>query len=237
MDPATAGAGRKLQPDHQPGCADHGEVPVLPNPIKTACNFLAAIPNGWDNGIATSPAIPTTGPSTPPPPAGPYGWEPTQYARAIDPCGPADTTAGAGHHGRRGSSRNKAAAAVTVSPTGTETSPAAPDGRALQRQRAPFGHRQHRDDHRQRQRHDLHRLQAQRQRSGNQIIASAMTVSSTDRGHRRSVRQVEADLHPVALGVVDRRQVSGASTMRAIVHHRPPGRAIPSGSPCVLDRR
>ncbi len=111
-----------------PGAPTTAKYLYFPNPIKTACNFLAAIPNGWDNGIAYITGNPGNRPfhTTP---AGPYGvGGPPVYAGAIDPYGPPTPlpepgTATAAPLG------TKAAAAVTVSRTGIETSPAAPGGR------------------------------------------------------------------------------------------------------------
>ncbi len=112
-----------------PGAPTTAKYLYFPNPIKTACNFLAAIPNGWDNGIAYITGNPDDRPfhTTP---AGPYGvGGPPVYAGAIDPYGPPTPLPEPGTTAKVTALGTKAAAAVTVSPTGTETSPAAPDGR------------------------------------------------------------------------------------------------------------
>lgn len=71
-----------------PGAPTPAKFLYFPNPIKTAVNFLKAIPNGWDNGIAYITKDPSRRPfhTTP---QGPYGvGGPPVNAGAIDPYGP-----------------------------------------------------------------------------------------------------------------------------------------------------
>jgi hypothetical protein len=126
-----------------PGTPTPAKYLYLPNPISTTCNFVAAIPNGWDNGIAYLTGDPDNRPfhTTP---AGPYGvGGPPVNAGAIDPYGPptplpapvtpviaaasADTPPAPA---ATASSSSKEPVGVTASRTETETSPAEPDGRA-----------------------------------------------------------------------------------------------------------
>jgi len=126
-----------------PGAPTPAKYLYIPNPITTACNFLDAVPNGWDNGIAYVTGDPANRPfhTTP---AGPYGvGGPPVNAGAIDPYGPPtplpepiapaaatpatdipDTPALPVANDAKG------VGGVTASPKETETSPAAPDGRA-----------------------------------------------------------------------------------------------------------
>ena len=70
----------------------------------------------------------------------------------------------------------------------------------------PSARGEHRDDYRQGQQHDLGRLQAQGQRAGQPDHRDRDGGDGQpDRGHRRSVGEVQADLHPVAHGVANRR--------------------------------
>ena len=71
-----------------PGAPTPAKYLYFPNPIATAINLLAAIPTGWDNGIAYLSGDPANRPfgTTPP---GPYGvGGPPVYAGAVDPYGP-----------------------------------------------------------------------------------------------------------------------------------------------------
>lgn len=71
-----------------PGAPTPAKYLYFPNPIATAVNLLAAIPTGWDNGIAYLTQDPANRPfgTTPP---GPYGvGGPPVYAGAVDPYGP-----------------------------------------------------------------------------------------------------------------------------------------------------
>lgn len=131
-----------------PGAPTPAKYFYFPNPITTACDFLAAIPNGWDNGIAYITGDPDNRPfhTTP---AGPYGvGGPPVYAGAIDPYGPptplsapaAPILAGASSAAQPAAMLVDSAATlvdseeepvpVTVSRTEKEMSPAVPDGRA-----------------------------------------------------------------------------------------------------------
>lgn len=117
-----------------PGTPTTAKYAYFPNPVTTARNFLAAIPNGWDNGIAYLTGDPANRPfhTTP---AGPYGvGGPPVNAGAIDPYGPptplpAPGTTAAAALAPPGREAAKADVSLTVSPTGTGTSPAAPDER------------------------------------------------------------------------------------------------------------
>ncbi len=71
-----------------PGAPTPAKYLYFPNPITTAVNFLAAIPTGWDNGIAYLTGNPADRPfgTTP---QGPYGvGGPPVDAGAVDPYGP-----------------------------------------------------------------------------------------------------------------------------------------------------
>ena len=71
-----------------PGAPTPAKYLYFPNPITTAVNFLAAIPTGWDNGIAYITGDPANRPfhTTAP---GPYGvGGPPVNAGAVDPYGP-----------------------------------------------------------------------------------------------------------------------------------------------------
>lgn len=71
-----------------PGAPTPAKYLYVPNPIATAVNLLAAIPTGWDNGIAYLTGDPADRPfgTTAP---GPYGvGGPPVDAGAIDPYGP-----------------------------------------------------------------------------------------------------------------------------------------------------
>lgn len=71
-----------------PGAPTPAKYLYIPNPIATTVNFLAAIPTGWDNGIAHLTGDPANRPfhTTPP---GPYGvGGPPVNAGAVDPYGP-----------------------------------------------------------------------------------------------------------------------------------------------------
>lgn len=71
-----------------PGAPTPAKYLYIPNPITTTANLLAAIPTGWDNGIAYLTGDPADRPfgTTPP---GPYGvGGPPVYAGAVDPYGP-----------------------------------------------------------------------------------------------------------------------------------------------------
>jgi hypothetical protein len=71
-----------------PGAPTPAKYLYFPNPVTTAVNFVAAIPNGWDNGIAYLTGDPMNRPfgTTP---AGPYGvGGPAVNAGAVDPYGP-----------------------------------------------------------------------------------------------------------------------------------------------------
>lgn len=116
-----------------PGAPTSAKYLYCPNPFTTTANFLAAIPNGWDNGIAYITGDPAKRPfhTTP---AGPYGvGGPPVYAGAIDPYGPPTPLPAPGLPG--GALSGIPAPADSTAPstpvraslTGTETSPAAPD--------------------------------------------------------------------------------------------------------------
>ena len=71
-----------------PGAPTPAKYLYFPNPITTAVNFLAAIPTGWDNGIAYITGDPANRPfhTTAP---GAYGvGGPPVNAGAVDPYGP-----------------------------------------------------------------------------------------------------------------------------------------------------
>jgi hypothetical protein len=71
-----------------PGAPTPAKYLYFPNPVTTAVNVVAAIPNGWDNGIAYLTGDPMNRPfgTTP---AGPYGvGGPPVNAGAVDPYGP-----------------------------------------------------------------------------------------------------------------------------------------------------
>lgn len=71
-----------------PGAPTPARYLYVPNPVTTAVNVVAAIPNGWDNGIAYLTGDPTNRPfgTTP---QGPYGvGGPAVNTGAIDPYGP-----------------------------------------------------------------------------------------------------------------------------------------------------
>jgi hypothetical protein len=71
-----------------PGQPTPAKYLYFPGPIKTALNFLVAIPTGWDNGIAMITGNPANRPfhTTP---QGTYGvGGPPVYAGAVDPYGP-----------------------------------------------------------------------------------------------------------------------------------------------------
>ena len=71
-----------------PGTPTPAKFLYFPNLIRTAINFLAAIPTGWDNGIAYLTGDPTNRPFHTIPP-GPYGvGGPPVNTGAIDPYGP-----------------------------------------------------------------------------------------------------------------------------------------------------
>ena len=71
-----------------PGAPTPAKYLYFPNPITTAVNVLAAIPAGWDNGIAYLSGDPTNRPFHTAIP-GPYGvGGPPVNAGAIDPYGP-----------------------------------------------------------------------------------------------------------------------------------------------------
>lgn len=124
-----------------PGAPTPAKYFYTPNPITTACNFLAAIPNGWDNGIAYLTGDPTNRPFHTNP-AGPYGvGGPPVNAGAIDPYGPPTplpapvapvaATVPSEPVSLKDTLTLKDPVPVTVSRTETETSPAEPDGRVL----------------------------------------------------------------------------------------------------------
>ena len=71
-----------------PGQPTPAKYLYFPNPIKTAVDFLVAIPTGWDNGIASITGNPANRPfhTTPQPTYGVGG--PPAYTGAIDPYGP-----------------------------------------------------------------------------------------------------------------------------------------------------
>lgn len=103
-----------------PGTPTPAKFLYFPNPIATACDFLAAIPNGWDNGIAYVTGDPSNRPfhTTP---AGPYGvGGPPVNAGAIDPYGPPTPLPEPGK-----------IAAPTVSRTKIERSPLRPGAQVL----------------------------------------------------------------------------------------------------------
>ena len=126
-----------------PGAPTPAKFLYFPDPITTTGNFLAAIPNGWDNGIAYLTGDPGNRPfhTTP---AGPYGvGGPPVNAGAIDPYGPptplpepiipatAVTAAAIPRLPAPAVSNDvKDVDVVRVSQTETETSPAEPDVRA-----------------------------------------------------------------------------------------------------------
>lgn len=71
-----------------PGQPTPAKYLYFPGPIKTAINFLVAIPTGWDNGIAMITGNPANRPfhTTP---QGTYGvGGPPVYTGAVDPYGP-----------------------------------------------------------------------------------------------------------------------------------------------------
>lgn len=71
-----------------PGAPTPAKYLYFPNPITAAVNFLAAIPTGWDNGVAYLTGDPANRPfhTTPP---GPYGvGGPEVDTGAVDPYGP-----------------------------------------------------------------------------------------------------------------------------------------------------
>ena len=71
-----------------PGAPTPAKYLYFPNPVTTAVNVVAAIPNGWDNGIAYLTGDPMNRPfgTTP---AGPNGvGGPAVNAGAVDPYGP-----------------------------------------------------------------------------------------------------------------------------------------------------
>lgn len=71
-----------------PGKPTPAKYLYFPGPIKTAIDFLAAIPTGWDDGIATLTGNPANRPfhTTP---SGAYGvGGPPVYTGAVDPYGP-----------------------------------------------------------------------------------------------------------------------------------------------------
>jgi hypothetical protein len=114
-----------------PGTPTTAKYMYFPNPITTAGDFLAAIPNGWDNGIAYLTGDPTNRPfhTTP---AGPYGvGGPPVYAGAIDPYGPPTPLPEPLTVAPTASLAPVAVSPIMASQTETETSPAAPGARAL----------------------------------------------------------------------------------------------------------
>lgn len=71
-----------------PGQPTPAKYLYFPGPIKTAINFLIAIPTGWDNGIAMITGNPANRPFRTTP-QGTYGvGGPPVYAGAVDPYGP-----------------------------------------------------------------------------------------------------------------------------------------------------
>ncbi|MGY4708833.1 PE-PPE domain-containing protein [Mycolicibacterium sp. CBM1] len=71
-----------------PGEPTPAKYLYAPNPIKTAIDFLVAIPTGWDNGIATITGNPANRPFRTAP-QGVYGvGGPPVYTGAVDPYGP-----------------------------------------------------------------------------------------------------------------------------------------------------
>lgn len=79
-----AGYDRSLNP----GAPTPAKWLYVPNPIATTANFLAAIPTGWDNGIAHLTGDPANRPFGTAP-QGPYGvGGPPVDAGAVDPYGP-----------------------------------------------------------------------------------------------------------------------------------------------------
>lgn len=81
-----------------PGAPTPAKYLYFPNPIKTTVDFLAAIPNGWDNGFAYITGDPANRPfgTTP---QGPYGFGgPPVNAGAIDPYGPPTPALAATRH-------------------------------------------------------------------------------------------------------------------------------------------
>jgi hypothetical protein len=129
-----------------PGAPTPAKYLYIPNPFTVVGDFLTAIPNGWDNGIAYITGDPANRPFHTIP-AGPYGvGGPPVNAGAIDPYGPptplpapgSQAAASAIQAAAPGGQADAAPAdttaprpaAVTASRTGTETSPAAPDAQA-----------------------------------------------------------------------------------------------------------
>ena len=119
-----------------PGAPTPAKFLYFPNPIQTACDFLSAVPNGWDNGIAYLTSDPTNRPfhTTP---AGPYGvGGPAVYTGAIEAYGPPTPmpdqvpAPGTADVALPAAAESKDPVALTASPTERETSPSAPDGRA-----------------------------------------------------------------------------------------------------------
>ena len=99
-----------------PGAPTPAKYLYFPNPIATAINLLAAIPTGWDNGIAYLSGDPANRPfgTTPP---GPYGvGGPPVYAGAVDPYGPPTPLVPAPAD----------RAAATTAPAGIATAPVRP---------------------------------------------------------------------------------------------------------------
>jgi hypothetical protein len=70
-----------------PGQPTPAKYLYFPNPIKTAIDFVVAIPTGWDNGIAQITGNPANRPfhTTPQPTYGVGG--PPVYAGEVDPYG------------------------------------------------------------------------------------------------------------------------------------------------------
>jgi len=119
-----------------PGAPTPAKFLYFPNPVITACNFVAAIPNGWDNGIAYLTGDPANRPfhTTP---AGPYGvGGPPVNAGAIDPYSPPTplpepvAAPVAADIAPPAAAELKDPVALTASRTETETSPAEPDAQA-----------------------------------------------------------------------------------------------------------
>jgi hypothetical protein len=75
-----------------PGQPTPAKFLYIPNPIKTAIDFIVAIPTGWDDAIAYVTGNPVNRPfhSAPQPTYGVGG--PPVYTGAVDPCGGAGAT-------------------------------------------------------------------------------------------------------------------------------------------------
>jgi hypothetical protein len=71
-----------------PGQPTPAKFLYMPNPIKTAVDFIVAIPTGWDDAIASVTGNPADRPfhTTPQPTYGVGG--PPVYTGAVDPYGP-----------------------------------------------------------------------------------------------------------------------------------------------------